>query len=255
MTELNTMFNTKSNNTFNNILFNSYKIACMNAQMERLYRAARELKKIEGKSELARALNSSPQTINNWEERGISKQGMLTAQNVIGCYANWLETGIGPMAIGGVEANAVQFDQNVASTNPGSRRIPLISYVQAGTMTEVSDPYAVGSAESWIEPFAEVSSNAFALRIKGESMLPEFREGDVVIIDPNVSPEPGDFVVAKNTEEEATFKKYRPRGVNERGDLVFELVPINEDYPSIRSDHVHVRIIGVMVECRKLRKR
>nr|WP_279716679.1 S24 family peptidase [Chelonobacter oris] len=34
----------------------------------------------------------------------------------------------------------------------------------------------------------EVSEDAFALTIKGDSMLPDFHEDDIVIIDPNVKP-------------------------------------------------------------------
>lgn len=144
---------------------------------------------------------------------------------------------------------------NVVAVPIGSRRIPLISCVQAGAMTEAVDPYALGDAAEWMLTDLELSQNAFALRIKGDSMLPEFREGDTVIIDPAVQPVPGDFVVAKNGENEATFKKYRPRGVNEQGQQVFELVPLNEDYPSMRSDFTPIRIIGTMVEHRRYRKR
>lgn len=144
---------------------------------------------------------------------------------------------------------------NVAAVPIGSRRIPLISCVQAGAMTEAVDPYAVGDAAEWMLTDLDLSQNAFALRIKGDSMLPEFREGDTVIIDPAVPPVPGDYVVAKNCENEATFKKYRPRGVNERGEQVFELVPLNDDYPSMRSDFTPIRIIGTMVEHRRYRKR
>lgn len=144
---------------------------------------------------------------------------------------------------------------NIAPTPIGSRRIPLISYVQAGHMTEVVDIYQVGDGAEWILTDLELSPSAFALKIKGDSMLPEFREGDTVIIDPSVHPLPGDFVVAKNGAHEATFKKYRPRGANDRGESVFELVPLNEDYPSMRSDISPVRIIGTMVEHRRYRKR
>lgn len=144
---------------------------------------------------------------------------------------------------------------NVTAAPLGSRRIPLVSYVQAGHMTEAVDSYVVGDASEWMLTDLELSVHAFALRIKGDSMLPEFREGDTVIIDPAVGPLPGDYVVAKNGDNEATFKKYRPRGINERGDQVFELVPLNEDYPSIRSDLSHVQIIGTMVEHRRYRKR
>jgi len=69
----------------------------MDKQMERLYAAAEKLKGIKGQSRLARLLNASPQTVKNWESRGISKQGMLEAQRAIGCSALWIETGEGDM--------------------------------------------------------------------------------------------------------------------------------------------------------------
>lgn len=85
-------------------------------------------------------------------------------------------------------------------------------------------------------------------------MEPEFKEGDIIIIDPEVAPSPGNYVVAKNSEEEATFKKYRPRGVNEKGEHYFELVPLNPDFETMRSDHQSITIIGTAVDhVRRLR--
>lgn len=40
-------------------------------------------------------------------------------------------------------------------------------------------------------------------------MEPEFREGEVVIVNPHVEAKPGDYVIVKNDEEEATFKQLR----------------------------------------------
>lgn len=219
----------------------------MHPQMERLYLAARELRKVQGQSELARALNTSPQTIHNWESRGVSKQGMLLAQRIVGCSASWLETGNGPMSL--------SESPNVTPVELEAHRIPMISYVQAGVWTGTYDRYAPGDADEWLLTDLELSDGSFALEIKGDSMLPEFKPGDRVIVDPVIAPQPGDYVVAKNGEEEATFKKYRPRGMNERGDVVFELVPLNDDYPSMRSDLAPIRIVGTMVEHRKYRKR
>jgi hypothetical protein len=42
-------------------------------------------------------MNISPQTINNWEDRGISNEGLLRAQEQIGCDAIWLRDGNGTM--------------------------------------------------------------------------------------------------------------------------------------------------------------
>lgn len=144
---------------------------------------------------------------------------------------------------------------NTIPAQIGTRKIPLISYVQAGAWTETIDPYQTGDAHEWLLTDLDLSEHAFGLEIKGDSMLPDFKPGDRVIIDPAVSPCPGDFVVAKNGEEEATFKKYRPRGRNEKGEHVVELVPLNPDYESLRSDITPFVIIGTMVEARRYRKK
>lgn len=148
-----------------------------------------------------------------------------------------------------------RFDKNVTPAPLGERRIPVISFVQAGMMTEAVDPYSLGQGFETILTDLDVSDQTFALIIEGDSMTPEFQSQDKIIVDPNIEPRPGDFVVAKNTEEEATFKKYRPRGTGEHGQMVFELVPLNDDYPTLHSERDHLRIIGVMVEHRKYRRR
>ena len=40
-------------------------------------------------------------------------------------------------------------------------------------------------------------------------MEPEFKEGEIVIVNPHVEPKSGDYVVVKNDEEEATFKQLK----------------------------------------------
>lgn len=70
----------------------------MHETTKRLYQAASELKNIAGQSAIARLLNTSPQTVKNWESRGVSKQGMIEAAKLLGCSILWLETGQGSMA-------------------------------------------------------------------------------------------------------------------------------------------------------------
>jgi SOS-response transcriptional repressor LexA len=148
-----------------------------------------------------------------------------------------------------------QTTSNVAPSGMGATMIPLISGVQAGAWCEAVEPLHAGNDGEWLGTDYPVSKSAFALEVKGVSMQPEFQPGDRIIVDPAVKPIPGDFVVAKNGEEEATFKKYRPQGVDASGESVFELVALNEDYPSMRSDVTPMRIIGTMVEHRKYRRR
>lgn len=84
-------------------------------------------------------------------------------------------------------------------------------------------------------------------------MEPEFVEGDRIVIDPEIAPSPGDYVVAMNGDNDVTFKKYRSRGVIE-GEEVFELVPLNPDYPTLSSLHSPITILGTMVEHRRYRR-
>lgn len=201
-------------------------------------------------AQIATETGKSPGAVTQWLDGSTKSLRADTAaalERATGYNAAWLVTGKGSKQAANVS--------NVAPAPIGGRSIPLINYVQAGAWTDVVDNYQPGDADEFLLTDLELSSNAFALEIKGDSMLPEFKPGDRVIIDPSVSPQPGDYVVAKNGEDEATFKKYRPRGVNERGDLVFELVPLNEDYPSMRSDVTPIRIVGTMVEHRKYRRR
>jgi hypothetical protein len=56
--------------------------------MVKLYKIAKDSQGLVGQSAVARALVESPQTVKNWEKRGISKGGAMKAQAVFGCNAN-----------------------------------------------------------------------------------------------------------------------------------------------------------------------
>lgn len=144
---------------------------------------------------------------------------------------------------------------NVEKAEIGTRRIPVIDYVQAGLWTGVCSAKSESDIFEYLLTDLDLSPDAFAMRIKGDSMLPEFKEGDAILVDPNVTPGPGDFVVAANGSGEATFKQYRDRGINDRGQEVFELVPLNNFYAAIRSDVQPIRIVGTMVEHRRYRRK
>jgi DNA-binding transcriptional regulator YiaG len=87
------VFNKKSITAFNNIVFTEKTICLMQQIHEtvvRLYAAAKELRSVTGQSAVARLLEVTPQVVKNWEKRGLSSEGALLAQRIIGCNANWL---------------------------------------------------------------------------------------------------------------------------------------------------------------------
>lgn len=135
-----------------------------------------------------------------------------------------------------------------------NHQVPIISYVQAGIWTETSN-LADSTGFDYLQTDLDISENSFALKIKGRSMEPDFIEGDMIIIDPKITPLPGELVVAMNGESEATFKKYRELGYDEHHRMQFELVPLNPDYPSMSTLKQQIRIIGTMVEHRTYRRK
>ena len=194
---------------------------------------------------VAKAVGVSRAAVTQWEN-GLTKpkgEYIHALAKLYGCTTGYIlhgeDSGVG----------------NVIPAPIGLRQIPIISYVQAGCWTESCDCRAMDGSIETITTGLDLGSMAFALEVRGDSMAPEILEGDVVVIDPDVDPLPGDIVAAKNGSHEATIKQYRPRGTNDQGQEYFELVPLNPVYPTMRSDHHHVTIIGVMMERRRYRKK
>jgi len=160
--------------------------------------------------------------------RNQSSKFTPTIARALGVRAEWLAEGIGPM-----EAQVLA----VAT-------VPVISRVQAGDWkAHVSH----GQFERQIGCDTKVSSQAFALEIAGQSMLPRFQEGDVVIIDPAIEPVPGDFVVARlDGEGETTFKQFR---IKSHSPKIIELYALNElfGFHTLENSRRGM-IIGPMVE-------
>ncbi len=183
-----------------------------------------------------------------WESNKTTPSGenLLNAAKLFGVTPDYI-------LYGGALKPSVENNMEIAQ--PDTHRIPVISYVQAGVWTETSELRGYDGNLLYISTDLNLGARAFAIVIRGNSMEPEFTEGDLVLIDPDEPLHPGDFVVAKNGEEEATFKKYRPRGFTEDGKEIFELAPLNEDYATMRSDRQSIQIIGTMVEHRRRRRR
>lgn len=123
-------------------------------------------------------------------------------------------------------------------------KVPVISWVQAGDWSEVVDQYPPGFAEDWIVTTETVTPTAFALVVHGDSMEPEFAEGDILTVDPGRAYSSGSYVVVKNGEE-ATFKQLMIDGSS------VYLKPLNNRYPIKDVTGLNIRIVGVVIEKRK----
>ena len=116
-----------------------------------------------------------------------------------------------------------------------SKRIPIISWTQAGSWQEIGDTSQYGDDGEYVETDAQ---GIFALRVRGESMETEFHEGDIIVINPYLKPEHNDYVVVSNVEGEATFKQLKKYGRTR------VLHPLNPKYDDIAlsKDTEYIRI-------------
>lgn len=210
---------------------------------DRIRSRRKELKLTQ--KDLATALKGvSHVAVSQWESSTTkpNSENILDLSTVLQCDISWLLRGNG--------------ESNVVPASIGMIKIPLISYIQAGQWTGIDDFRESGGDYEYILTDLEVSEDAFALEIKGDSMEPDFIEGDRVIIDPDVQPHAGEFVAAINGDYEATFKKYRPlEDLDEYGRQHFELIALNPDYHKLSTLKQEIRIIGTMVEHRIYRRK
>ncbi|ELW84774.1 MULTISPECIES: LexA family protein [Acinetobacter] len=100
-----------------------------------------------------------------------------------------------------------EFDNNVVPIS--SRLIPVLSWVQAGSMTSIEEINPLDISE-WLPPLsADDPDGCFYLKVVGISNSPTYIEGDCILVNPKfqvcdlIS---GDLIVVRNNSD-ATFKK------------------------------------------------
>ncbi len=141
------------------------------------------------KAEFARTMEVSPQTITNWMNRGISKEGLASIQKVYPTISSeWLLTGEGDM----IRRN---FQNEVEDIGPEERRkveahlaegratlIPLIHIDSVGGVYS-SNEFA--ASEQYVErmlPFPGARDGDVAILQSGSSMAPTIPAGAILQI-------------------------------------------------------------------------
>lgn len=196
-------------------------------------------------ADLARAARVTPASVTFWLDgttKSLRAEKAALIEAATGYRSMWIVTGKGPKRVSSSVANVTS-----ASSR---RRLPLISWVQAGMWSDVQDNYHPGEAEQWAEAYnSNPGGHSFALRVEGDSMTSpvpgklSFPEGTILIVDPDRGASAGDFVVAKDVQtQQATFKQLTSDGGR------WYLRPLNPAYPTVEIDDPAIRVIGRVVE-------
>ncbi|MEG6544818.1 S24 family peptidase [Acinetobacter bereziniae] len=148
--------------------------------------------------------------------------------------AEWLLSG----------SSTTEFDNNVIPVT--SKLLPVLSWVQAGSMTSVE---AINPAEinEWLPPLSSDDPNGcFYLRVVGISNFPTYVEGDYILVNPNFSVSDllsEDLIVVRNNTD-ATFKKL----VIESDDRKY-LQALNPNFqPNIIEFEEGMVLVGIVID-------
>lgn len=106
--------------------------------------------------------------------------------------------------------------------------VPLLGFAQAGAGGFFDDAgFPVGQGFDLIELPGEQDDGSYALKVQGDSMLPLYRDGDVLVVRPDATVRSGDRVVVKTSGGEVMAKVLSKRSAQE-----IELRSLNPDHPN-----------------------
>ena len=175
-------------------------------------------------------------------ERGGSKSSRRTVAIALECGVDpiWLHNGKGEMFVVGTTAEIT--GESKPYRVPILARIPLVSWEEASRLCVESEAeFHFKEVEAWIPVAPRSSEHTLALRVPDDSMEPEFREGEILIVDPTLPGKHNQFLIARiNGDTLATFKQLIVAGNR------CYLKPLNTRYPLIDMT-CPIRVCGVVV--------
>ena len=183
-------------------------------------------------AEVARRIGINQNSYSYWEtgKVKIDNQSLSKLAAIFGVTTDYLL---------GLDSNAM----------PKAVRIPVFGSIPAGIPTE-----AIDDVVDWEELPPDMFAGGkeyFALKVKGDSMYPDYLDGDTIIVLKSATCNTGDVCVIFVNGYDATLKQVK---LSDDGSLT--IVPRNPEYPprtfSVEEiNSLPVTIAGVVVELRR----
>ena len=186
---------------------------------------------------LAKSLGTTQANLSGWENNKWQPDSESIAKmcKIFNCSADYL--------MGISESKSENMVRNI-------KKVPIYGTIPAGIPTEMID-------ESYIDDWEEIDTNSFnpnfdylGLKVKGDSMYPEFREGDTLILRVQNDCTSGDYCAVSINNTECTFKKVLKQT---NGITLQPLNPVYEPvfYSNKEVVEIPIVILGVLVEVRR----
>ncbi|WP_082660635.1 LexA family protein [Pseudoalteromonas sp. H103] len=145
---------------------------------------------------VASAIGASQQSIHAiCSGKTLKPRNLVAIARFLNVSPDWLESGSGSMGVN---------ENNTIEMKKFSPNVPLISWVQAGHWADIH----LNDVETFYPCPEKHSQSTYSLEVKGESMSPDFINGEIIFVDPEVEARNGSCVVIRqNGNTEATFKQ------------------------------------------------
>jgi repressor LexA len=189
---------------------------------------------------LAEKIGVVTRTLQRWEKGEQVPDGVALTKiaKATGVQPTWLLTGDGEMY------PAPSRPRNVFPLNATTKRkvglvdLPLVSAVPAGKVATMFHPDYV---DTYVTVDDVKDPQAFALKVRGNSMSPRIEDGDIVIVSPNQEVHSGDICVIRVTGED-TLKKVKLEGA------YMHLIPLNPEFEPVTVKRKDVDFVWKVVK-------
>jgi phage repressor protein C with HTH and peptisase S24 domain len=142
--------------------------------------------------------------------------------------ARWPSTESIAKALSATSVSVESFVSLIADSTSAAHAVPLIGFAEAGAGGYFDDGgFPVGKGWDEIAFPAVNDEHAYALEISGDSMLPAYRRGDVIVVSPGAPVRRGDRVVVKTRGGEVTVKELKRKTAKS-----IELQSLNPAHPN-----------------------
>lgn len=204
----------------------------------------KELRKQKGLTqiELADKLHVEQTTISKWENNK-STPDMVSLRMVAEFFNVTIDYLIGAKP---------KIDKNITPTALGLSfvRIPVYGEIPAGIPIEMIDTSYIEDYEDISTELLKGNKKAFCLKVKGESMMPKFENGDILVLIQQDDCNSGDYCAVSINHTECTFKKVikHSNGIT--------LQPLNPAFEPLfftkeEVNELPITILGVVKEVRR----
>lgn len=181
---------------------------------------------------VAEKISVSHVAISQWEKEETLPRGenLLRLAEALGCAPAWLVDGDGPV---------FTVQTPTQSGLPLLKRQQITAWLADAAQVEVTER---------IQTDRPYSAASFAVVLWDNALAPQCLRDDLLIIDPDVAPQPGDLALALCDEDDCVVRKYRARSQES-----FELAPLNDDFPLLSSSEQRLVLCGTLMEWRRYR--